>query len=119
MFSISTALWPKCLYLALLISAIRPQCFLFAELRANEINQGQNSTRGVVREQGQQLNVSEETKYMRSVLGRRSGRRPLSLLTPAPAPVVVGLGERERLVGGGVRIIKFVQGMNGKFKRKG
>lgn len=119
MFTIPTAVWPKRLYLALLISAIRPQCFLFAALRANEINQGQNSTGGVAREQGQQLNVSEETKYMPSVLGRRSGRRPLSLLTPAPAPVVVGARGEGEAGRGGVRIIKFVQGMNGKFKRKG
>lgn len=49
------------------------------------MNQGQNSTRGVVREQGRQFNVSEETKYMPSVLASCSGRQPLLLLMHAAA----------------------------------
>lgn len=61
------------------------QYFLFASLREKEINQGQNSTVGVACEQGRQLNVSEGTKYMPSVLTSCSGRQPLSLFKLAAA----------------------------------
>lgn len=63
-------------------------------------------------EQGRQFNVSEETKYMPSVLASCSGRQPLLLLMHAAA-----LGGGVGAGGGGlvrVRTIKFVQEMNRK-----
>lgn len=71
-----------------------------------EINQGQ-TTKGVACEQGRQLSLSEETKYIPSILPSSSGRQPLSLFKPAAA--------LEAMVG--VRSIKFIQGMNRKFDK--
>lgn len=84
-----------------------PQYFSLGMQRASEINQGQNSTRGVACEQGRQLNVSEETKYMPSILASSSGRQQLTLSKPSASP------------GGLVRVrtIKFIQGMNWKFDK--
>lgn len=76
-------------------------------MRAEEISQGQNSTGGVVCKRGRQLNVSEETKYMSSVLASCSGRQPLSLFKLAAD--LVGVVR--------VRTSKFIQGMNRKFDK--
>lgn len=57
--------------------------------------------------QGWQLNVSEQTKYMPSILASSSGRQPHSLFKLAAA--LWGLVR--------VRRIKFIQGMNRKFDK--
>lgn len=64
-----------------------------------EINQGQ-STKGVACEQGRQSSLSEETKYIPSILPSSSGRQPLSLFKPAAALGGDGRGDEYQVYTG-------------------
>lgn len=86
-------------------SCISSQCSVIALLFLDK--PGTKQGRGVWTRSA--INVSEQTKYMPSILASSSGRQPLSLFKLAAA-----------LGGGGlvrVRSIKFIQGMKRKFDK--